>query len=328
MADKRLRLPDSRFGLGLAALGRPGYINLGHGEDMPGQRDVDAMRRHCHAVLDAAWERGIRYFDAARSYGRAEAFLGDWLTARGRRPSDLVVGSKWGYTYTADWQVDAEVHEVKSHTREVLDRQWDETRACLDGHLDLYQIHSATLDSGVLDNTAVLERLAEIRDGGVAVGLTLSGPKQAETLRRAMELTVDGQPLFDAVQATWNLLEPSAGEALEAASDSGMAVIIKEGLANGRLTERNDDPEDLGRLVPLKAAAGGYGCGMDALAMAAILARPWVDMVLSGAATTDQLESNLAALRIDLSEAELRELDALGEAPETYWAKRGDLEWN
>ena len=73
-------LPVSPLGLGLAALGRPGYINLGHDGDV-GDTDVDAMERHAHEVLDAAYEGGVRYFDAARSYGRAEAFLASWLEA-------------------------------------------------------------------------------------------------------------------------------------------------------------------------------------------------------------------------------------------------------
>ena len=56
-----------KLGLGMAALGRPGYINLGHADDMPGERGVDEMRSHAHAVLDAAYELGLRYFDCARS---------------------------------------------------------------------------------------------------------------------------------------------------------------------------------------------------------------------------------------------------------------------
>lgn len=85
-----------RLGLGLAALGRPGYINVGHGSDLSTSRDVESMRQHCWAMLDAAWALGVRYFDAARSYGRAEEFLGSWLTSRGIPPDAVVVGSKWG----------------------------------------------------------------------------------------------------------------------------------------------------------------------------------------------------------------------------------------
>jgi hypothetical protein len=57
----------------------------------------------------------VRYVDAARSYGRAEAFLARWLARRGHGSDELTVGSKWGYTYTAGWRTDADRHEVKDH---------------------------------------------------------------------------------------------------------------------------------------------------------------------------------------------------------------------
>jgi aryl-alcohol dehydrogenase-like predicted oxidoreductase len=94
-------LPVSRIGLGLAALGRPGYINLGHADDLGGQYDVAAMELRAHAVLDMAWQAGVRYFDAARSYGRGEEFLGSWLRSRQIPAAEVTVGSKWGYIYTA-----------------------------------------------------------------------------------------------------------------------------------------------------------------------------------------------------------------------------------
>ena len=65
----------SRLGLGLAAVGRPAYITLGRVHDLGGDRSVDAMYARTAAVLDAAWAAGVRYLDAARSYGRAEEFL-------------------------------------------------------------------------------------------------------------------------------------------------------------------------------------------------------------------------------------------------------------
>jgi aryl-alcohol dehydrogenase-like predicted oxidoreductase len=88
-----------RLGLGMPALGRRGYIDLGHGADIGRDRSVAGMRRHTYAVLDAAYDAGVREFDAARSYGRAEEFLGRWL--RSRRPEGVTVGSKWSYVYTA-----------------------------------------------------------------------------------------------------------------------------------------------------------------------------------------------------------------------------------
>jgi len=231
----RTRLRVSRIGLGLAALGRPGYINLGHASDLESRYDVEEMRARACAVLDEAASLEIRYLDAARSYGRAEEFLAAWLARRKKLPGAYVIGSKWGYTYTAGWQVNAQHHEIKDHSVAVLRRQIAESRDLLGTHLRLYQIHSATLDSGVLSNVPVLDELAKLKTSGLAIGLTLSGPQQAETLRHAMAIVIDGVPLFDCVQATWNLLEPSSGPQLREAHEAGLGVIVKEALTRLRL---------------------------------------------------------------------------------------------
>jgi aryl-alcohol dehydrogenase-like predicted oxidoreductase len=309
-------LAVSRIGLGLAALGRPGYINLGHASDLAGKTDEESMERAAHAVLDAAYADGVHYFDAARSYGKAEAFLATWLNSRGLGPEDVTVGSKWGYTYTAGWRVDAPVHEVKDLSLATLRRQIGESRELLGSNLRLYQIHSATLDSYVLDDGAVLDELARLRADGLAIGLTATGPRQAETIERALE--VGG---FDTVQATWNLLEQSAGPALAAAHEAGLGVIVKEALANGRLTTRGDLPE-------LTEVAHATGSSPDALALAAVLAQPWADVVLSGAATVDELKSNLASLALEIDPELLERLVGIGEDAETYWETRAALPWN
>jgi aryl-alcohol dehydrogenase-like predicted oxidoreductase len=309
-------LPVSALGLGLAALGRPGYVNLGHAGDV-GDTHVEAMERHAHEVLDAAYEGGVRYFDAARSYGRAEAFLSSWLGRRGLSHDDVTVGSKWGYTYTADWRVDVEEHEVKDLSADTLRRQLGETRALIGEHLALYQIHSATLESGVLDDAEVRDELARLREQGVRIGFTATGPRQAATIEHA--LAVGG---FDAVQATWNLHERSAGAALAAAHAAGLGVIVKEALANGRLTERGDAD---GRLT---AAARERGTTPDALALAAVMAQPWVDVVLSGAATVDTLRSNVAARDAQWDARAEEELAPLAEPAEEYWERRSELAWN
>lgn len=316
------------IGLGLAALGRPGYINLGHASDLNEEYSEVAMEAHAHEVLDAAWEAGVRYFDAARSYGRAEQFLASWLKSRAISPDDVTVGSKWGYTYTAGWEVDAEVHEVKEHTLPVLQRQIGESRDLLGDYLDLYQIHSATLSSGVLENGPVLDELARLRAGGLRIGLSLSGTDQKETLYRALEIRYDGVLLFDAVQATWNLLERSAGPALAAAHDAGLGVIVKEALANGRLTPRNDMPEFAPKMTLMREAARDYGTTVDALALAGVLAQLWVDVALSGAATVEHLRANVRALNVRWDEALDRRLSALTEPPEQYWETRSNLAWN
>jgi aryl-alcohol dehydrogenase-like predicted oxidoreductase len=321
-------LQVTRLGLGLAALGRPGYINLGRDRDLGRDRAPERMRDATFRVLDAARDGGIRYLDAARSYGRSEEFLSKWFHARGIPPDAFVIGSKWGYTYTAGWQIEADRHEVKEHSLAVLDRQWTESIALLGRRLSLHQIHSATESSGVLDDPAVVRRLAALRaDSGVRIGLTLSGPDQARTLRRALDVRVDGESLFDVVQATWNLLERSVGEALAEAHAAGLGVIVKEALANGRLAGgRGVVPG--GRPAPLRAEAERLGVTPDALAIAAVLAQPWADVVLSGAATPDQLRSNLRALDIAWDEETDERLSSLAEPAAEYWSARSEMDWN
>jgi aryl-alcohol dehydrogenase-like predicted oxidoreductase len=311
-------------GLGLAALGRPAYIDLGRDADLGADRGVEELERRCHQVLDAAYDHGVRYLDAARSYGRAEEFLASWLDARRLDPDEVTVGSKWGYTYVGDWRMDAETHEVKDHSLAALTRQLSETRALLGDHLDLYQVHSATLDSGVLEDPAVLAELARLRDEGVVIGLSSSGPGQAATIRRALEVTADGVGPFACVQATWNLLEPSAGPALAEASAAGWGVIVKEAVANGRLTPHGQGPA----AAALGRVGARHGAGVDAVALAAVLANPWTDVVLSGAVTPGQLEANLAALRVELTSEDLDELAILAEPPERYWQERAGLSWS
>jgi aryl-alcohol dehydrogenase-like predicted oxidoreductase len=312
----------TRLGLGLAALGRPAYHTLARDVDFPDGRSPQQLEQRTHAVLDAAWEAGLRYVDAARSYGLAEPFLRSWLESRpiGR---ELVVGSKWGYRYVGDWRLDAERHEVKDHSLAALQAQAAESRAHLGGWLSVYHVHSVTPDSPLLEDDAVLDELARLRDEGLRIGVTVSGPSQAERVRRAVDAERGGAPLFTVFMATWNLLEPSAGDALREAHDAGRGVIVKEPLANGRLGPRGDAACE----GPLAEAAREAGSTPDAVALAAALAQPWADVVLLGAVTVGQLESNLRALELEEVSLRIGEMEALGEEPATYWRRRAALPW-
>jgi aryl-alcohol dehydrogenase-like predicted oxidoreductase len=278
----------ARLGLGLAALGRPGYLNVGHGAELGDDRSVDALRARTFEVLDHAYEAGVRDFDVARSYGRGEEFLGEWL--RTHNPAGVHVSSKWGYVYTAGWEIAHDPPEVKHHDVETFHRQLNETRENLGEWLQLYQIHSATPESGVLRNDAVLRAMQET---DLPLGVSVSGVSQADTIDLALTLG-----LFDAVQATWNLLERAAEGALARAHAAGLRVYVKEALANGRLADR------------------------DAEALAAALAQPWATVVLSGAASVAVLQSNLRARDIEPGELGPAENSA------AYWARRSSLSWN
>lgn len=319
----------SRLALGLAALGRPGYINLGHGSQIQ-DKTVAGMRDHAAAMMDLAWASGVRHFDAARSYGEAEAFLAFWLETRGIVPQAVTVSSKWGYEYTANWQTVVDgPHEVKEHSVTMLQKQWVKSQGVLGRWLDLYQIHSATLSTGVLENTAVLGELARLKqDHGIALGLSLSGTAQAETLERALAVQVDGETLFDSVQATFNLLERSAAPLLSAAHDAGWVVMVKEALANGRLTPANMDSAFATQRQRLTEQAVRLHTTPDALALAFVLAQPWTDVVLLGAARPEHLHDNLAAEQVAWDDAADAALADLVEIPADYWARRSALPWN
>ncbi len=266
----------------------------------------------------------------ARSYGRAEEFLARWLRERAVPPERLTVGSKWGYRYTAGWRVDAEQHEVKELTLEHFRTQLAESRALLGERLALYQIHSATLESGVLPDEPLLRALVEARRAGAfrAVGLTLSGAGSRRTLEAALGCRIDGERVFDCVQATYNVLEPSLGDALQAAHEAGLGVILKEVHANGRLTPANTRPEDAQLVRRLTAIAEAAGLALDQLATAFAATLPAADVVLSGAATTAQLASHVAAVGRALDDDTRAPLAELAEPPEAYWRTRFALPWH
>jgi aryl-alcohol dehydrogenase-like predicted oxidoreductase len=315
------------IGLGLAAVGRPAYITLGRATALGEDRSPEDMRTRTHGLLGAATRSGIGYVDVARSYGRAEEFLAEWL--RAQSPTSMTIGSKWGYEYTAGWQMDADVHEQKEHTLERFTRQLAESRRLLGDRLSIYQIHSATLESGCLDDAPLLDALVAERHAGsyAAIGLTLTGPGSPDALDRALSLRLGGERVFDVVQATFNPLEPSIAPCLERAHDAGLGVIVKEAFANGRLTPANDLPADAALRACLEKIASHYAAPIDHLAVAFVLAHPFVDVVLSGAATPAQLTSHLAATSLVLDPDDRRALADLAEAPARYWSTRAELPW-
>ena len=236
--------------------------------------------------------------------------------------------------YVADWKVSLETpdakHEVKDHSTENFLKQVEESANLLGEYIDLYQIHSATFDSGILDDTRAHEALATCRkERGWRIGLSVSGPQQDEILRTARQIRVKGDveggeiPLFVSVQCTFNLLEQRPAAALREASKAGMDIIIKEGLANGRVLNH----------PALMEYAKQLDCQVDQLALAFILAQDFSPRVLSGAVTSEQLVSNLRAREVAKKLDENPDLmSEIGKAcimeSEEYWKERSALQWN
>ena len=323
--------PRARLGLGLAALGRPGYVTLNHATDLAGNYDPAKMEAHTHDVLDAAFDAGIRYVDAARGYGRAEDFLASWLSDRRIEPGEVVVASKWGYTYTAGWSTTATLHELKDHSLAAFQRQLAESVERLGKYLSLYQIHSVTADGKTLEDDALIDAIARLKERGIRPGLTVSGAGQAIAIRRSLEVRRDGERVFDSVQATWNLLERGAESALQDAHDAGIKVVVKESLANGRLTDRGASTEPdafLQSLERIVEMANARGTTIDNLALAASLSRPWATIVLSGAATVDQIRSNVTAVDFAWDADLEEEVRSVSISSDAYWRTRSSFGWN
>jgi aryl-alcohol dehydrogenase-like predicted oxidoreductase len=319
----------ARLGLGLAALGRPGYVTLNHASDLGGRYDPAAMELHAHDVLDAAFDAGIRYIDAARSYGRAEDFLASWLRKRAIEPGEITVASKWGYTYTAGWSTSATQHEIKEHSLAAYLRQLHESIERLGSYLSIYQIHSVTAESKTLEDDALIDAIARLRERGIRAGLTVSGAGQDVAIRRSLEVRRDGERVFDSVQATWNLLERGAESALGDAHAAGMKVVVKEALANGRLTQGNRDGGPFSSPIKrIGELAESRGTTIEMLALGAALAQPSADVVLTGAATVVQIQSNVAALELALAPELEEQLRSFGIRSDEYWRARSSFRWN
>ena len=318
----RRRVP-AKQAIGTAVLGRPAYINTGSAAALPSDRSVESFRDNTFRVLDAAVAAGLDWIDTARSYGRAEEFVGDWWRRRAAADPDWpekapTISSKWGYRYIGNWDPTAAVHEEKEHSLQRFTRQLELTRTTLP-RLHLYQVHSLTVDSPLFDDAPLLDALARLRDSGVAVGFSTSGPGQADTILRALEVTRAQAPLFSAVQSTWNLLETSAAPALSIASRRELTVLVKESLANGRLV--TDPP------LALRTVADRLGATADAVALAATAAQPWATRVLIGPAGVDQLTDNMQVNDIRLTDEDLEALTAHPSDPDRYWTERSNLPW-
>ncbi|MGJ8739044.1 aldo/keto reductase [Zobellia laminariae] len=314
----------TQIGLGMAALGRPEYINID-----AGNRDKSEIGFRANAlnVLDEAYEKGVRYFDTAPSYGKGEEFLKAWHDSR--EHTDVVLGTKWGYTYVANWELGYDgPHEVKEHSLEKLTEQWQVSKELLPS-LEYYQIHSATFESGVLQNKPVLEKLLDIkRTTGLKIGMSTSGPNQKEVIENALQIRIDGEVVFDSFQVTFNMLEQAVLPVLRDIKLQGKKLIVKEAMANGRVFKNEKYPQYQSLYATLQTLAKRYEVGVDAIALRYVMDAVQPDYVLSGAADIIQLEQNLKANSFTLNEEELAELTKAKVNSKVYWEERSQLSWD
>ena len=313
-----------QLGLGTAALGRPQYINVRQEE--PKGQDLEAFKKQGFTVLENAYNLGIRYFDTAPGYGLAEQLLLEWVQTKNDR--NIQIATKWGYTYVANFDVNAAVHEIKEHSIEKLKEQWEVSKAFIP-HLRVYQIHSATLETGVLNNDVVLHQLAFLKNEyKIEIGITTTGTNQTAVIKKALDVTVGGHQLFDAFQVTYNMLDQSLGDISSELLQQKKKIIIKEALANGRVFRNKIFKKYYSLYNELEHLSQKYGVGVDAISLQFCGQTIPKSIILSGASNTTQLQENVRLNTFHLIEEEIQQLAVFKIDPITYWEERNQLAWN
>ncbi|WP_296385032.1 aldo/keto reductase [Winogradskyella sp.] len=313
------------IGLGTAAIGRPLYINVKQKADDE-SFSLQNFKEKGFQVLEDAYNNGIRNFDTAPGYGLAEQLVLDWLQTK--NDSRIKVSTKWGYTYVANFNPEAKVHEVKEHSISKLNEQWEYSKQLLP-YLKVYQIHSATLDTGVLENSEVLKRLHELKkEHNITIGLTTTGANQTEVLEKALSIQVENEALFQSFQYTYNILDQSVSKYTEALQNLSGPFIIKETLANGRLIPNNKYSKYHNLYDFMNRLAKKYNVGADAIALRYCSEVFPEALVLSGANNSEHLIANLKANQFALTKSEIEQLKAFGISSNDYWQERKQLTWN
>lgn len=284
------------------------------------------------AIVDAAWEAGIRGYDVAPHYGLglAERRLGRGLADRPR--SDYVLSTKVGRLLEPSPETahrrDEHFH-VPAHVRRVWDASEAGVRRSLAescerigvDHVDIAYLHDPeeyVPPGGSLDDVLAegLGALARLREEGV-VGTIGVGSKSADALLAAVRT---GLPDVVMLAGRYTLLDQSADRALlPACLDRGVRVVAVGVFNSGALAEdvpRPDLPYEYGsmppavfeRLTRLADLCHRHGTSLPTAAIHFPLRHPAVAGVVLGADSPDQVRQNAAHLAADVPEALWAEL--------------------
>ena len=312
------------IGLGTAAIGRPQYINIKNKADA--EFSLESFKKKGLEILDQAYQHGIRYFDTAPGYGLAEQLLIDWK--KEKEDSNIEMATKWGYTYVANFDPNAIQHEVKEHSLDKLNEQWEQSKN-LFPFLTTYQIHSTTFETGVLENKRILNQLAELKQTyNLHIGLSTTGSNQSEVLKKALDIEIEGQSLFNVFQVTYNVFDQSLFEISDRILKEEKRLVVKEALANGRIFPNDQYFNYKKAYIVLEELAQKYEVGIDSIGLRFCIDSISPFKVLSGVTNESHLLSNLQSLNFKLEDEDMIKLKKLAIQPAFYWNERKQLGWN
>ncbi len=278
-------------------------------------------RKETAAVVDAALDAGINFFDTADIYGgtKSESYLG---AALGARRDDIVLATKFGAPY--------EDHEGGASPAYIRRAVEDSLARLGTDHIDLYQQHVPDPKTPIAETIGALADLVaegKIREFGCS-NFTV------DMLAEAAAFTPPGSSGYVSVQNQYNILyrEPEDG-VLDYCERTGMAFLpyfpLASGLLSGKYHAGEPPPEGtrlaamgdraagqlteerLATVAALNELAAGHGHGVLDLAFGWLLSRPVVASVIAGATRPAQIAANVAAGGWRPPEDVLAEVDAL-----------------
>ena len=303
-----------RCGLKLSALGLGGWTTFGESIT-----DAATVR----AIIRAAYERGVNFFDMADAYARGEA---ERVMGRALRelPRHTLVLSSKVYRPMSDDVNDRGLS--RKHIMEAVDRSLQRIGT---DYLDLYFCHRDDPETPVEETVRAMDDL--VRTGKVLYWGTSEWP--AATLQEALDAA--GGTLYrpQVEQSLYNLLWRGRVERDIAGlvDRNGLGVVVWGPLAFGLLSGKYDDglPEGsrlarmpalrdtwyreghVDRVRQLRPIADRLGVTRAQLALAWLLERQYVSSVITGAASVEQVESNLLAVDLTLPDDVRYAIDAI-----------------
>jgi aryl-alcohol dehydrogenase-like predicted oxidoreductase len=287
--------------------------------------DQDGVDR----IVERALGAGVNFIDTANVYsgGESERLLGQSLRNLGVKRSDVVVATK------AFGRMGAAANDAGASRGHIMDAVEQSLERLQTDHIDLYQIHGNDSVTGIEETLRALDDLVSrglVRYVGVSNWAAWKMMKALGISERR------GWARFESAQAYYSI----AGRDLEREivpflESEKMGLMIWSPLAGGLLSGKYGPGGSEGRratfdfppvdpdradtvIAAMRDVAAAHGATVPQVALAWILAKPFVTSIIIGAKRLDQLDDNLGAVTLRLTEEDMVRLDTASAPTEEY----------